>query len=84
MAFLDRFVAARDGHPIVLRALVLLSIVLTFAVAVYVAIEVSVFWGVVIAFAVLLIAPLAYLLMAVLIILIMTPFHRAPDGSDDW
>ena len=86
MAFLDRFVAARDGHPTVLKALVFLSIALTFAAAVYVAINVSVILGIVIAFAVLLIAPLVYFLMAILLILIMTPFHSSPDRSDgqDW
>lgn len=83
MAFWDRFIAARDGHPALLKVLVFLSIILTFAAAVYVAINVSVFWGIVIAFAVLLIAPLVYLLMAVLLVLIMTPFHRGLDRSDD-
>lgn len=84
MAFWDRFIDARDGHPTVLRVLVLLSIVLTFAAAVYVAVNISVFWGIVIAFAVLLIAPLVYLLMALLFTLIMTPFHNPPDRGDDY
>lgn len=79
MRFIEWVQGAIIWNRTLLQVMVWLSIVLTLVLAVYVGIHVSIFWGVVVAFATLLIAPLLYMLLVFVVSLITLPFRRLAE-----